>query len=197
MNAKGDLSDLEQLIDRIDAVAASRDRVAVDDIIAAVGYRSFGPVVLVAGLVTLAPLIGDIPGVPSLLALLVVLTAGQLLFRRQHIWLPGWIVGRTLPRDKLRKGLQWSRKPARRIDRWTRPRLTLFVEGPGLMILTLACVAVALAMPAMEIVPFSANGGGAALTAFGLAMIARDGALALVALAVTTATLAIVGYNLF
>lgn len=196
MNVRGDLSDLEQLIDRIDGVAQTRERLAVDDILDAVGYRSFGPVVLVAGLVTLAPLIGDIPGVPSLLALLVILTAGQLLFRREHIWLPRWIVERTLPRDKLQKGLQWSRRPARFIDRWIRPRLTWLVEGPGLIVLTLACVTVALAMPAMEIVPFSANGGGAALTAFGLAMISRDGALALFALIVTTATLALVGYNL-
>ncbi|WP_111497187.1 MULTISPECIES: exopolysaccharide biosynthesis protein [Marinobacter] len=197
MNVRGDLNDLEQLIDRIDGVAAGLETVTMDHLIEAVGYRSFGPVVLVAGLITLAPLIGDIPGVPTLLALLVILTAGQLLFRREHIWLPRWIMCRRLPRDKLRKGLAWSRKPARRIDRWTRPRLTLFVEGPGLMVLTLACVAVALAMPAMEIVPFSANGGGAALTAFGLAMISRDGAVALFALIVTAATLGVVGYNLF
>ncbi|TBW49828.1 exopolysaccharide biosynthesis protein [Marinobacter halodurans] len=193
MNVRGDLSDLEGLIDRIDDVARQREQVAVDDILAAVGYRSFGPVVLVAGLITLAPLVGDIPGVPTLLALLVLLTAGQLLFRRQHIWLPGWIVKRRLPRNKLRKGLAWVRKPARGIDRCTRPRLTLFVEGPGLLILSLACIAVALAMPAMEIVPFSANGGGAALVAFGLAMIARDGAVALFALIVTAGTLGFVG----
>ncbi|ROU01408.1 exopolysaccharide biosynthesis protein [Marinobacter sp. R17] len=197
MNVRGDLNDLEDLIDRIDSVAQKRERVAVDDILEAVGYRSFGPVVLVAGLITLAPLVGDIPGVPTLLALLVVLTAGQLLFRRQHIWLPGWIVKRRLPTDKLRKGLAWSRKPARGIDRWTRPRLTLFVEGPGLLILSLACVAVALAMPAMEVVPFSANGGGAALVAFGLAMIARDGAVALFALLVTVGTLGFVGSSFF
>ncbi|MGP4844457.1 exopolysaccharide biosynthesis protein [Marinobacter sp. 1Y8] len=189
-------SSLEQLIDRIDQVAETDDRVSVDRILEAIGLRSFGPVVLFAGLITLAPLIGDIPGVPTLFALLVILTAGQLLFRRQHIWLPGWITRRTMPQDKLRKGLKWMRGPARKIDRLTRPRLTLLVEGAGLLVTSAACVVVALAMPAMEVVPFSANGGGAALTAFGLAMISRDGVLALFALVTTVVTLGLVLTNL-
>lgn len=187
-----ELSNLEQLIDRIDEVAASDSEVSVDQILEAIGLRSFGPIVLFAGLVTLAPLIGDIPGVPTLFASLVILTAGQLLFRRRHIWLPSWITRRTMSRDKLRKGLKWMRGPASKIDRLIRPRLTPLVEGPGLLVMSAACVAVALAMPAMELVPFSANGGGAALTAFGLAMISRDGALALFALVTTAATLGIV-----
>ena len=40
----------------------------------------------------------------------------------------------------------------------------------------------------MEVVPFSANGGGAALTAFGLAIVARDGLLAIVATSLTLVT---------
>ena len=39
---------------------------------------------------------------------------------------------------------------------------------------------VALAMLGMEVVPFSANLAGIALTAFGLAVVAHDGLLALV-----------------
>ena len=50
------------------------------------------------------------------------------------------------------------------------------------------CMAVALAMPAMEVIPFSANGGGAAMMAFGLAIIARDGVVALMATILTVAT---------
>jgi hypothetical protein len=37
-------------------------------------------------------------------------------------------------------------------------------------------------MPVMEVIPFSASGAGAALTAFGLALIAHDGLTALFAL---------------
>lgn len=48
---------------------------------------------------------------------------------------------------------------------------------------------VALALPLMEFVPFSANGGGLALMAFGLAMIARDGVVAVLALVLSSGTL--------
>lgn len=55
---------------------------------------------------------------------------------------------------------------------------------------------IGLAQPFMELVPFSANGAGAALTAFGLALIARDGVVALVAMAFTMLTGGIVAYAL-
>ena len=51
------------------------------------------------------------------------------------------------------------------------------------------CVLIAAAMPAMEVVPLTANGAGAALTAFGLSLIAHDGLLAIVAFAFTAITI--------
>jgi hypothetical protein len=44
----------------------------------------------------------------------------------------------------------------------------------------------------MDFVPFSATGGGAALTAFGLAVIAHDGVLAALAFAITATVLGVV-----
>ena len=51
-------------------------------------------------------------------------------------------------------------------------------------------------MPVMEVIPFSANAAGAALTAFGLSLIARDGLLALIAFTFTAITIGLVAYNL-
>lgn len=189
MRNANDPTTMQQLLERVRASSEGLEQVPVADILEAVGERSFGPVVLLAGLITIAPLIGDIPGVPTLLGMVVVLTLGQLLFRRHSIWLPSWISGRTVPRGKLEKIVDWLRKPARLLDRVTRPRLTFLVHGPGLYVMALICIAVALAMPAMEMVPFSANGGGAALMAFGLAIVVRDGLVALIATAITGLTL--------
>jgi hypothetical protein len=50
-------------------------------------------------------------------------------------------------------------------------------------------------MPFLEVVPFSANLAGAALAAFGLALISRDGLLALLAFALTFTTFAMVVYS--
>ena len=55
---------------------------------------------------------------------------------------------------------------------------------------------IGLAQPLMELVPFSANGAGAVLTAFGLALISRDVLIALVAMALAALTAGIVTYAL-
>ncbi|MCL7943356.1 exopolysaccharide biosynthesis protein [Marinobacter sp. ATCH36] len=183
-----DATSMQQLLDQIRESATGSGQVSVNAILNGVGERSFGPLVLLAGLITVAPLIGDIPGVPTILGLVVLLTLGQLLFRRHSIWLPSWISRRSVPRQKLLKGLEWLQKPARFLDRWTGPRLVFLVDGPGLYIMAIICMAVAMAMPLMEVVPFSANGGGAALMAFGLAIVARDGLLAILAVSFTLGT---------
>jgi hypothetical protein len=48
----------------------------------------------------------------------------------------------------------------------------------------------------MEFIPFSANGAGLILTAFGLALIANDGVWALVALVFTAGAFSFIVYSL-
>ncbi|MFA9459213.1 exopolysaccharide biosynthesis protein [Thiohalorhabdus methylotrophus] len=187
---------LEDLLDRIGDAAAERERVNLDTILDATGRRSFGPLILLSGLITLAPVIGDIPGMPTIMAALVLLTAGQLLFRREHFWLPGWLLKRSVGRQGLCKALRWMRPPARFLDRWTRPRLRRFAQGTALYAIAGVCILIALGMPVMELIPFSANGAGVALTAFGLALIARDGALALFAFLATALTFGLIIYTM-
>lgn len=196
MNQPDDPASLTDLLDRLRARTEGQDHVSVGDILSAVGERSFGPLVLIAGVITLAPLIGDIPGVPTLLGLMVLLTLGQLVFQRHTVWIPAKLSRRTVTREKLVKGLDWMAKPARFLDRWTQQRLTWLVTGPGQYVMAGICMTVAAAMPVMEVIPFSANGAGLALTAFGLAIVARDGLLALLAVVATASTAWLVLTNL-
>lgn len=191
-----DLTTLEQLLDMIDEAADGKNEVSLDEILNVVGRRSFGPLLLIAGLVTLAPIVGDIPGVPTIMGLLVLLIASQVLFRQEHFWLPRWLLNRSVAKDKLNKVLGWLRRPARFVDRLLRPRLTFFTQGAGIVVIALVCVLIAFAMPVMEVVPFSANAAGIVLTAFGLALIACDGILALLAFSVTALTIGFGAYHL-
>lgn len=187
---------LEQLLDQVCETTHDGDRISLDSILDVVGRRSFGPLLLLAGLVTVLPIIGDIPGVPTLMGLLVLLVAGQVLFRREHIWLPRWLLDRSVPRDKLIKSVEWSRPPARFVDRFLRPRLGIFTNQAALYVIGTLCALIAAAMPVMEIVPFSANFAGAALTAFGLSLMVHDGVLALFAFVFTAATAGFLVYSL-
>lgn len=190
-----ELKNLEQLLDQIkDAAEEKEEYVSLDEILDTIGHRSFGPLLLLAGLITVTPIIGDIPGVPAIMGVFVLLVGGQLLLRQEHFWLPRWLLEQSMGKDKIFKGIQWLRKPARFLDRWLRTRLTLFMQGTAVYIIAVVCICIAIVMPALEIIPFSANVAGVALTAFGLSLITKDGLVALIAFIFSVGTFGLIIY---
>ena len=185
MSEDREVNSLEELLERVCQVEPDAGRVSLDAILDEMGRRSFGPLLVVAGLLTLVPVIGDIPGVPTTVGALVFLIAIQLLFHREHVWLPRFLLNRSIERGKLHKAIGWLYPPARFVDRWSRARLTLFAGGAMIYVIIIVCLGIAMTMPVMEVIPFSANAAGGALTAYGLALITRDGLLALIAFAFT------------
>ncbi len=185
------VTNLEEMLERISNAAAQRDDVPLGALVHAVGERTFGPLLLLAGMVTVSPLSG-IPGVPTAMGFVILLVSGQLLMRRRHFWLPQWLLRRSIERPKVERATAWLSRPARRIDHWLQPRIQVLVEGAGRYAIAGVSAALALAMPAMEVVPFSATAAGVALSAFGLALIARDGLLALLAFITTGAVAGLV-----
>ncbi len=179
---------LTELLDQLQAASQDKRCLSLAEVINAVGRRSFAPILLVAGLVTLTPLIGDIPGVPTTMALLVVLAAAQLLAGKKSVWLPAWLARREVETDKVERTIGWMRKPAAWIDRLLKPRLTVFTGQIARYPIGLACLAIALATPPMELIPFSATLAGTAQTMFGLALLARDGLMALLGYLFTLST---------
>ncbi len=89
-------------------------------------------------------------------------------------------------------GSQWVRRPARWIDAVLRQRLEVLV---GQYPIAVASTVLGLAMPLTELVPLSGIGVGTGFMAFGLALVARDGLMALCGFLISgvTLTLAIVG----
>lgn len=59
MSKDQEIMNVEQLLDRIREAAQDENRVSWGAILEVVGRRSFGPLLLVTGLFTLAPIIGD------------------------------------------------------------------------------------------------------------------------------------------
>ncbi len=71
----------------------------------------FGPLLFFPALIELMP-IGSIPGVPTFLAVIIVLVAGQVLMGRKQFWIPGFIERRKVRAKRLEKAFSWLRKPA-------------------------------------------------------------------------------------
>lgn len=189
-----EISGLEQLLDRLHEIDGDHDPVDLGALLNQIGRRSFGAILLLAGIIVLIPLVGDIPGVPTLAALLVAITAVQLLAGRRQFWLPRFLLERSITRERLDKSLEVARKPARFVDRFTRRRLLVFLGPIGVPVIGAAALGVALAMPVLEFIPFSANLAGIALCAFGIAMVARDGLFAVISLVATASVFVLVGY---
>jgi len=183
------------LIASLERMEQEAQRVSVDDVVHAIGRRSFGPLLLVAGLITLAPIIGDIPGMPTLMAALVLLVSVQLLAGRNTFWLPEWMLKRSISRSKFDKGIRFLKKPARWVDGLLRVRLPWLTGYIGIRVTAVVCLLIALAMPPMEFIPFSANGAGLALALLGLGLVARDGVVLLLGFALLGATCALILVN--
>lgn len=197
MNSEKNLLNVKQLLDLIGTAAQNKDSVSLGAILEVLGARSFGPLLLLSGLITLAPLIGDIPGVPTIIGLFVLLMGVQLMLGFKHFWLPEWLLHRSVDKGKLHKALEWLKSPAYYIDKLLKPRLTMFVNGISTYIIAFLCVIIAMSMPALELIPFSANAAGAAFTIFGLSLIAEDGLLSLIAFSLTAITVGLVTFNIF
>lgn len=184
--------DLEELLDAIESIDPPSGKVRFEDILEAVGRRSFGPLLLLAGVVTLMPVISGIPGVPVLMACFTLLVCAQLLMGRRTFWLPAWLQQRWVSRTALLKGLGYLHRPARWVDRLLGQRLIFLTGRRGMQASALTCLLVAISMPPMELIPFSANVAGLTLSLFGLALMARDGLLTLIAFALAGTSLALV-----
>ena len=176
------LTTLKEIVELIESSTEGMEQVTVGTVVEKLGSRSFGPILLLVGLATLAPLPSGIPGVPTTMGALTMLIAIQLLLRRNHLWLPDFIARRSLNRKYVSKGISWTRPVVRLIDWMTRRRLMIFIGSRGVLVIAIVCLFVAFTMPFMEFIPFSANIAGITITLFGLALTAHDGLFAMLGL---------------
>lgn len=185
----GDIDDdeyLEHLVDRLEDAGDRKHKITVGEILEVVGPCSFGPLLIVVGLLITSPLSG-IPLFPTVAGAVVLMTTLQLLFGRRNVWLPKPVLNLSVPKSRFRAAMSWLHTPARAIDRYTEPRMPLWVHGRSVYIIALVCMVLASLMPLMEFVPFSATLAGVMLTTFGVALVARDGLLCVLGYGMTGA----------
>jgi len=159
------------------------ERTEVRALIEALEQASFTPVLLLPALIIVSPLSG-IPILPSICGISIALIVAQMLAGRRHLWLPDWILARSLDSGRLRKALDWLDKPAGWVDGATRHRLGALAEPPFRPLFLLACAACGLAMPALEILPFTSSILAGAVVLIALGLLVHDGLVALLGLGV-------------
>ncbi|OYP32956.1 exopolysaccharide biosynthesis protein [Rhodopirellula sp. MGV] len=186
---------VRELLDKLRESADQHDSLTFGTVMDAVGRNSFASLLLAIGLIMMVPGPADIPGVPSLLGIVVILLAIQRLFNRDHVWIPDWMERREVKSDTVKKMIRWLRRPAGWIDAITKSRMTWLINRGSLGLLDVAAILIALSTPFLELIPFSANLAGVALAAIGLAILAHDGLIAMVAVIVTFGLFALLIYQ--
>lgn len=182
MTAPPDPPDFDDLLDRMET-AGSTDRVSFRDVYEHLGQRSFGVLLLVPALIALSP-VGGIPGVPTVLAAVILLIAAQLIAGRPHFWLPRFILDRSVARGHLERAVEAMRPVLRFVDRFLCPRLTVLAGPLANRFIALFCILLVLTVPPLEFVPFGGTPIWVAIGAFGIGLTTKDGLLIVLGLAV-------------
>lgn len=179
--------ELQGLVDGLIRLGQEQEKVSVADIQDEIGQRSFGPFLFVPALIEISPA-GGIPGLPTLLALIVALFAIQMLLGREHLWLPEVLSRRQLAGDRLDRGLSKLRPLLRRLDKVVRPRLHWATTRNATRLLALLCLLLASSVPPLELVPFASSGPFAAIGLIGVGLTTRDGLLVVLGLLAAAAS---------
>ncbi|GJD58061.1 exopolysaccharide biosynthesis protein [Methylobacterium dankookense] len=156
------------------------DRLTVGDIVAVLRDRAFALLVVLLGLPNCLPMP---PPIPLVCGLLLLLVAIQIAAGMSAPWLPSRLLGRSIPRQDVKRAVDRAVPLLQRLERWSRPRMSVFesalgMRGMGVALLTLA-MALIVAAPVIGQIPL-----GLAVCLVGLGLVERDGIVVLVGLAI-------------
>ena len=158
------------------------------DLIAQLGNRSFGIVLVLFGLPNLLP----VPGLPMICGVVIGVIAWQMVQGNDMLILPQWLANRRLKRDDLARVIAKAEPTMRRIERALRPRFHVLTEAQALRVIGAALLVLAVAL--MAPIPFF--GGippGIAVILLGLAVASRDGVFAIIGAMATFVAVAVTG----
>ncbi|WP_237479485.1 exopolysaccharide biosynthesis protein [Lichenibacterium dinghuense] len=155
--------------------AEPEERISFRDILAILSERSFAILVVLLGLPNCLPMP---PPIPTISALLLIMIALQMLVRRPEPWFPGVVLRGSVARSDVLRAVKRALPVVSRLERWSRPRLSVFEPRLAAMLsallLLLMSIGMLVAAPLVGQVPY-----GLAVCLFGLGQIERDGVLVL------------------
>ena len=189
---------LVRVVDDLDEVAELADgkKLTLGQLLDKAGERSHGALILVPALIALMPT-GGIPTVPTIMSIIVVLIAVQMVASPEHIWLPRRLRNFSIGKARLRKGLRWFRPYAAKLSGLFRNRMSYVNDRPFSYLIVLALIAMAATMPPLELLPFAAAAPSFVMTIIALGLTMDDGLWTLTGLCLAVAALAFFFFMLF
>ncbi|MGR3571718.1 exopolysaccharide biosynthesis protein [Brevirhabdus sp.] len=184
---------IEEILEELDSAADGVDKVTVGEIMEKIGHRGYGPFLMLPALLELTPA-GAIPGVPTMLAIIVALFAAQIALGRDQLWLPDALESRAISKDKLDKSVDKLRPMGRKMDQWFHKRWPSMTKPIAKRIAMGFVLLLCLAVPPLEILPFASSGPMLAIAVFGLALTVDDGMLMMAGYVVALVVMPLIAY---
>lgn len=162
------------------------ERLTLEEMVDAFGERALGAVMILIAVLSLLPWP---PGGKVVFSLPLMLIASEVTLQRETLWLPQWLLRRSVSRTGYARGISKAIGAVRFIENLSQPRLSVLTGPLARMVIGLICLllAVMLAFP----VPFGDMLPAVTIVIFGFALMQRDG---LATLAGLVGTLVCVGY---
>ena len=166
---------LSGVLDQMEHLSGGADRqITVEEIINCLGKHSFASTILAFSLISTSTASG-IPGVTAFVGLVVMFLVVQMIFGRDSLWLPGFIMRRDIAAKKLREGVRWLRRPVAFVDRFLHERTTFLLHRPWIYLPLIMVLLLTMFMPFMEVVPTSGSIASAMIAIFAAGYLMRDG----------------------
>lgn len=161
----------------IEDIGAKNDpKLYIGELINAFGERGFGATLLFFGLLNMV--FGAVPGTTTVLGAPMLLIGVQLVTRRDQLWMPRWLLARSIERATYREAVAKVLSPLRKVERLARPRLEVMTNELSEILIGVAIVLIAavlmLPIPGGNFVP------SFIMSMFGFGLLQRDGLAVLV-----------------
>jgi len=162
------------------------EKLGVGEIAELIGNRVHGLVLLVLSIPETIPMVG----LSAILAAPIFVIGVVLVIKGADPPIPGWVRGRSLPREKVQGAIGKLRPVVQWLDKVLRPRWSGFTRSGRLHGVICILMAILLAIPVPGINVLAA----AAVAGVGLGILQRDGLV--IAIACVLAMVAAVGFGL-
>lgn len=172
------LSDMVRELTQIEAPT-----ITLGELVDSLGASALAGLLLVFGLACALPLP---PGSTTVFGLPLVLLAPQLLWDTPGPWLPRRLRERPIATASLKPPLTRIIPWLKRMEALSRPRLGFVVDGPGRRLMGLICTVFALVL--ILPIPLGNMLPAATVSVFSLALIQRDGVIAMAGYAFAAAS---------
>ena len=170
--------DLQRILSCLSKLASKKKRTSIEDVVKALGHRSYGPFLLIPALMVISPL-GALPAFSTIMSVIVIFFSCQIIVGRDHFWLPRVLSKRSVQSRYIQNAVTRLKPVAIKLDCWSHKRWPFLAKGVFIRMAAVCCIFLAAAVPPLEIFPFASALPMVIVSIFGLAILVQDGSLML------------------